>query len=123
MICEQTEMWNGLECPSRTSGEDNSLPARFERFDSANPQVYTELVSLARSIRSKRPGAIIGIGMLYEVLRWNCYMEVDSEEPYRLSNDFRAFYARKIMREEPDLGGIFQIKKSIADDTTEEGVQ
>lgn len=119
MIAEQTEMWGGLECPPLTLGEDNSLPARFDRFDSANPQVYEALVLLARSIRSKRPESTIGIGMLYEVLRWRVYMETDSDEPYRLSNDFRAFYARKIMREEPDLGGIFQTKKSIAD--SEEG--
>jgi hypothetical protein len=39
-----------------------------------------------------------------------------------LSNDFRAFYARKIMREEHDLTGIFQTKKSIADDSEEEGL-
>lgn len=119
MIAEQTEMWGGLECPPQTLGEDNSLPARFDRFDAANPQVYEALVSLARSIRSKRPDSIIGIGMLYEVLRWNCYMETDSDEPYRLTNDFRAFYARKIMREEHDLNGIFQTKKSIADDSEE----
>lgn len=121
MIFEQTEMWGGQECPSHTFEEDNSLPARFDRFDAANPQVYEALVSLARSIRSKRPDSTIGIGMLYEVLRWRCYMETDTEEPYRLSNDFRAFYARKIMRNEPDLGGIFQTKKSVADNSEEAG--
>jgi hypothetical protein len=117
MIAEQCEFWGGLICPPRLSGEDNSLPARFDRFDAANPQVYEALVSLARSIRSKRPESTIGIGMLYEVLRWRCYMETDTEEPYRLSNDFRAFYARKIMRNAPDLDGIFQTKKSIADES------
>lgn len=115
MMCEQTEMWEGLECPSPNSGVDNSLPARFERFDEANPNVYRALVALARRIRSRRPDSTIGIGMLYEVLRWDCYMETDSDEPYRLSNDFRAFYARKMMREELDLNGIFQTKKSVAD--------
>lgn len=115
MIVEQIEMWGGQDCPSQTLEEDKSLPARFASFDSANPQVYEALVSMARKIRSKRPDSIIGIAMLYEVLRWNCYMETDSDEPYKLSNDFRAFYARKIMREEQDLGGIFQIKQSVAD--------
>jgi hypothetical protein len=119
MMFEQTEMWEGLKCPTPTLGEDNSLPARFERFDEANPHVFRALVSLARRIRGKRPKSTIGIGMLYEVLRWRCYMETDTEEPYRLSNDFRAFYARKIMREEHDLNGIFQTKKSIADNDSE----
>jgi hypothetical protein len=119
MIAEQTEMWEGLKCPSPTLGEDNSLPARFERFDAANPHVYRALVSLSRGLRVKRPTSTIGIKMVYEVLRWRCYMETDTEEPYRLSNDFTAFYARKIMREEHDLNGIFQTKKSIADDDSE----
>jgi len=120
MIAEQIEMWEGLICPSPILGEDNSLPARFERFDVLNPQVYKALVSLSRRIRGKRPNSTIGIGMLYEVLRWRCYMETDTEEPYKLSNDFRAFYARKIMREEADLKGIFQTKKSIADEEISE---
>ena len=115
MIAEQIEMWGGQECPSQTFEEDKSLPARFARFDAANPQVYEALVSMARKIRSKRPDSIIGIAMLYEVLRWNCYMDTDSDEPYKLTNDFKAFYARKIMGENEDLSGIFVTKVSVAD--------
>jgi hypothetical protein len=54
--------------------------------------------------------------MLYEVLRWNYYMTTDSEDDYKLSNDFRACYARKIMAENLDLKGIFATKQSIADE-------
>ena len=54
--------------------------------------------------------------MLYEVLRWNYYMTVDSEEEYKLSNDFRACYSRLIMERESDLDGIFNIKRSVADE-------
>jgi hypothetical protein len=53
--------------------------------------------------------------MLYEVLRWNYYMSVDSVEEYKLSNDFRACYARLIMEQDPDLNGIFNTRGSIAD--------
>lgn len=95
--------------------KDDSIPARFERFHAANPQVYANLVALARQFRDKRRDGKIGIAMLYEVIRWNYYMEVDSEEEYKLSNDFRACYARKIMSCEPDLEGIFQTKTSVAD--------
>lgn len=119
MICEQIEMWEGLKCPSPILGEDKSLPARFERFDALNPQVYKTLVLMAREIRRKRPDSIIGIAMLYEVLRWRVYMETESDEPYRLSNDFKAFYARKIMDRNEDLGGIFVTKKSVADSEEE----
>jgi hypothetical protein len=96
--------------------QDDSIPARFARFNAGNPQVYDSLVSLARQFRSRQPDAKLGIAMLYEVLRWNYYMATDSEEPYKLSNDFRACYARLIMEQENDLKGIFQTKKSVADE-------
>jgi hypothetical protein len=94
---------------------DNSIPARFIRFHSSNPQVYENLVALARQFNRKRNDAKLGIAMLYEVLRWNYYMSVDSVEEYKLSNDFRACYARLIMEQDPDLNGIFNTRGSIAD--------
>jgi hypothetical protein len=93
----------------------DSIPERFKRFHAANPHVYDALVNLARRFRERRESKI-GIGMLYEVLRWNYYMTTESEDDYKLSNDFRACYARLIMSQESDLKGIFQTKKSIADD-------
>ena len=95
--------------------EDKSITARFKKFHAANPNVYDSLVTLARQFRSRRPDAKLGIAMLYEVLRWNFYISTDSDEPYKLTNDFKAFYARMIMDQEEDLAGVFQIKKSVAD--------
>tara|TARA_R110000868_G_scaffold101035_1_gene278154 strand:- start:409 stop:747 length:339 start_codon:yes stop_codon:yes gene_type:complete len=93
----------------------DSIPERFKRFHIDNPHVYNALVSLARKFRERKPNSVIGIGMLYEVLRWNYYMATESEDDYKLSNDYRACYARKIMDNEPDLKGIFNIKQSVAD--------
>lgn len=96
--------------------QDDSIPERFRRFHSRNPSVYFSLVSLARKFREKRPDSKLGIAMLYEVLRWNYYMNTNSDEEYKLSNDFRACYARLIMDQEQDLAGIFQTKRSVADE-------
>jgi len=93
----------------------DSIPERFKRFHAANPHVYDALVNLARRFRERRGESKIGIGMLYEVLRWNYYMTTESEDDYKLSNDFRACYARLIMQKEADLKGIFQTKQSVAD--------
>lgn len=95
--------------------QDDSIPARFARFHAGNPQVYESLVTLARQFCQRQPDAKLGIAMLYEVLRWNYYMGINSSEPYKLTNDFRACYARLIMGQEEDLAGIFQTKKSVAD--------
>ena len=53
--------------------------------------------------------------MLYEVLRWEYYLNTTSDDEYKLSNSYRAFYARLIMQNEHDLEGIFNTKQSIAD--------
>jgi hypothetical protein len=54
--------------------------------------------------------------MLYEVLRWKFFMEDEAgEEEYKLSNDFRACYARLIMDQEADLQDAFNLRCSVVD--------
>ncbi len=90
------------------------LAVRFELFHLANPRVYYELVMLAR--RAKRTGAArVGIGQLFEVLRWRHMLRTQGDE-FKLNNSFRAFYARMIMANEPDLDGFFETRRSIADE-------
>ena len=92
------------------------LASRFERFHTNNPHVYRNLVQLARQFRSKRPDAVIGIQMLFEVLRWQYFISVDSDEQFKFPNAFAAGYSRLIMKNEPDLGGIFKLSKSAFDE-------
>lgn len=90
------------------------LQVKFEAFHYANPHVYTELVMLAR--RAKRTGASkVGIGQLFEVLRWRHMLSTQGDE-FLLNNSYRAFYSRMIMDREPDLGGFFETRRSIADE-------
>ena len=80
----------------------------FLRFHGDNPHIYDELVMLAR--RAKRRGAQrIGIGMLFEVLRWRWTLRADGDT-FKLNNNYRSYYARLIMRRESDLAGIFELR-------------
>jgi len=104
--------------PPLPEEKETSIYARFKRFHAANPHVYENLVKLARDFRSKgsNHNRKLGIGMLYEVLRWNYYLNVDmGDEEFRLSNDFRAPFARLIMEQEQDLADAFNIKQSVID--------
>lgn len=90
---------------------EHRLKESFTRFDRENPHVYASLVRLARRWRTRKgPDATCGIGMLYEVLRWELGLQTIGE-PIRLNNNYRAFYARKIMRSEPGLQGVFDIRR------------
>ena len=103
--------------PPLPEEKETSIYARFKRFHAANPHVYENLVKLARDFRSKgsNHNRKLGIGMLYEVLRWNYYLTTEGEEEFKLSNDFRAAYARLIMEQEQDLLDAFNIKQSVID--------
>lgn len=95
---------------------DQRLPLhiRFALFHAANPHVYDHLVRLAR--QGKRSGAArLGIGQLFEVLRWR-YMLATRGDEFKLNNDYRAPYARLIMEREPDLDGVFELRRSIVDE-------
>ena len=45
-------------------------------------------------------------------------LETQSDDGFKLSDNFRAFYARALMRE-PGLAGMFRTKRSAADEEVE----
>lgn len=91
------------------------LEIRFREFHMANPNVFHELVELAWQAHyaGKRR---IGIGQLFEVLRWNVMVRTKGQEGFKLNNDLRAVYAREIMRTNPALGPIFETRRSCVDE-------
>lgn len=97
--------------PDRVEGE--TLAERFARFHDLNPHVYVALRRLARDLieagRSR-----VGIGMLFEVLRWQRMIATRGDE-WLLNNDYRAPYARLLMDREPELAGIFETRRSQVD--------
>lgn len=95
--------------------QSSSMSEAFETFHDENPRVYSVLVRLAREWVSKFGRHDLGIGMLYEVARWEITMSTSDPE-YKLNNNFRAFYARLMMYQERDLRGLFEMRASEADE-------
>ena len=94
--------------------EDRTLRAKFERFDEEHPDVYRQLVRLTREWMSVGHRKL-GIATLFERLRWEWHVSgLADEDGYKLNNSYRAFYARKIMAENPDLDGIFETRTQTA---------
>jgi hypothetical protein len=88
---------------------DGSIQSRFASFHHENPHVYDRLVAMARGLQ-KRGMSRIGIGLLTEHLRFLHVIRTKGD-PFKLNNDYRALYARKIMTENPDLDGIFELRE------------
>lgn len=95
--------------------DDTRLPIaqRFERFHAANPAVYTALRILARQWKNAGRQRL-GIAALFERLRWEIGIRTEGD-PWKCNNDYRSFYARKLMAENADLDGLFETRRSAAD--------
>ena len=89
-----------------------SIQERFERFHTHHPEVAEQLVLLTR--RAMLAGRNkVGMGMLFEVLRWERLLAglPDETETYKLNNDYRSRYARMIMATHPELDGIYETRR------------
>lgn len=97
-----------LVIPDRVPEE--TIQEAFEAFDDANPWVYGALVKLARDWQA-RGRERIGIGMLVEVLRWQYGRRTTSRDRFRINNNYRSRYVRKMVNEYPDLAPAFELRE------------
>jgi len=96
---------------------DSDEPAvdRFKAFHHANPWRMDRRVHMAHTLQD-RGVRQYGIAALWEVLRYDWAIRtVDPSSQLKLNNDYRAYYAREIMRRHPDLDGFFTTRRSQAD--------
>jgi hypothetical protein len=91
-----------------------SLAARFEAFDQANPLIYQALLKYSYEWIRLTGRRRLGIARLWEKMRWDLETQSTEECP-KLNNDYRSFYARKLMQE-PGLQDLFETRHSAADD-------
>jgi hypothetical protein len=92
-------------------GNASKLETQFWQFHNDNPDVYKYLIRFAKEYRSRRgKDSRLGIAVLYERVRWEVSIAVDTRD-FRLNNNHRAYYARLIMLQEPELKDIFKVRK------------
>lgn len=96
--------------PGHVGPRSGSIEEDFWAFHMANPQVYAGLVRLAREWRARRGSQRVGMKMLFEVLRWHVALTTQGDV-FKLNNNYTSYYARLIMDREPDLDGVFEIRR------------
>ena len=92
----------------------NRTAINFYAFHTVNPHVYTQLLELARRLRSRGIDRY-GIAGLFEVLRYDHTINTGSAQDFKLNNSYRAYYARLLMQCNPELAGLFELRSSDAD--------
>ena len=100
--------WEFIE-PTVPAG--STLLERFSAFHNSNPRVYEELRRLALVLRARGHNRV-GIAMLFEQMRWQWYERTVDVTGFKLNNDYRAYYARLLMDQEPELSGFFTTRET-----------
>lgn len=90
---------------------ETELQTRFNQFHEDNPDVYNQLVKMAREV-VKLGFNRYSCRTLFEVMRWHSRKQTEGVEAlhYKMNNDFCALYARKIMDENYDLKDLFDTR-------------
>ncbi|MGD3109524.1 hypothetical protein [Streptomyces sp. YGL11-2] len=86
-----------------------TIQERFEAFHQLNPWILEHLEALTADC-VERGLRRIGIGMLFEVMRWQ-YGRATRGEPWKLNNDFRSRYARRLIELHPEWSPLFETRK------------
>jgi hypothetical protein len=106
-------MHNGDGSPTLgcTCVQSDTIQTRFEAFDKENPKLWEYIKRYALEV--KRRGLIhYGIAAIIERARWelNVTISVLDGEDFKINNNYRSRYARKLMAEVPDLVGFFRVR-------------
>lgn len=111
--------WRGLVDSERTlfdAAEEpplapETIEARFQAFHREHPEVYRQLRKMALSL-VHRGYSHIGIGMLWETLRYHSMLgSTAAEDPFRLNDHMRSRYARLLMDQEAELADVFETRR------------
>jgi len=94
--------------------EPGTLEAAFYEFNEACPDVYEHLRRMALGVLYSGRSHYT-IAKLYEDVRLHVNTTAHhGAAPIRLNNNHRAFYARKLMAEVPELAGFFRTRSQRA---------
>lgn len=104
------------EDPLQVSLFDSAKAERFEHeadeWIAANPDAWEFMTEQARaSARNRRR---FGIGALCEVVRWQM-RNVRGDGEFRLNNNHRAHFARRLIREVPECEPYIKTRHSVLD--------
>lgn len=89
---------------------EKSILERFTEFDRKNPEVYDMFKKYTFQII--RCGKIkTSAKMIVERIRWEQYINTDTKDGFKISNDFTTHLARKFVRDFPEHTDLFNFKR------------
>lgn len=89
---------------------DTRIGKKAVAYDDKNPNVWALFLKFARemSLTGKRR---YSAAMIVERIRWHTMVET-KDDNFKISNDFRAYYGRKLMAHYDEFRGFFTTKET-----------
>ncbi|XUM00292.1 hypothetical protein ACQ86F_25615 [Streptomyces venezuelae ATCC 10712] len=103
----------GIQPVRRPSGAGLTIQERFEAFHAFNPWVAKALERLTADCVERGFGRI-GIGMLFELLRYQYGVATHGDE-FALNNSYRSRYVRLLLDAHPEWAPLFEVRALRAD--------
>ncbi|MDX2880838.1 hypothetical protein [Streptomyces ipomoeae] len=109
MLIEQPPLFGTIQPVRHPTVVGNlTIQQRFEAFHALNPWVLRALTRLTVDCVEKG-FARIGIGMLFELLRYQ-YGAATKGDEFALNNDYRSRYVRLLLDEHPEWTSLFEVR-------------
>lgn len=99
--CEYSD--NGKNSPKGAN-----LRKKTEDWIDHNPEIYSMFKKFALELVQK--GRPFSISLITERVRWEC--NVAWQGDFKISNNYRAYIARKLAQDIPELGSVLRFKKT-----------
>lgn len=91
-----------------------TIPESFEIFHADNPRIYELFKSYAlRAIDANKKKA--SARMIIELIRWEYYIKTESDDGFKINNNFTPLYARKFIDDFPEYSELFNLRSAGAD--------
>ncbi len=87
----------------------------FRAFDAENPRVFGLFVRFAHEARAAGHEYFSADAIVHRI-RWETAIVTrDHNCDFKVNDHYVAFYARKLMAEDPSFRGFFRLRSSVAD--------
>lgn len=88
----------------------DTIQERFEAFHAANPQIYAALERQTQ-IWLDAGHTKVGIGFLWERVRWVLSINVAGAAAPKFNDHFRSRYVRVLIAEHPEWADAFELRE------------
>jgi hypothetical protein len=87
-----------------------TLKERFQRYHAENPHIYEALRRFA--FEARHAGRTrIGLKLLYNRVRWDTTVAAKDGTGFKLDDRYVGYYSRLLMAQEPELRGMFKLRR------------